>query len=94
MSDIAAERSSWTEVQYEDRRSPQADVRFGSKADMCSATRHVRFVPKADMGRLRAVRQQRGYARQNDPELGELAGLSINLYRPAMLLDDDVVADG
>ena len=25
-----------------------ADVRFGSKADMCSATRDVRFVPKAD----------------------------------------------
>ena len=26
-----------------------ADVRFGSKADMCSATRYVRFPPKADM---------------------------------------------
>ena len=25
------------------------DVRFGSKADMCSATKDVRFVPKADM---------------------------------------------
>ena len=25
------------------------DVRFGSKADMCSAKRHVRFVPIADM---------------------------------------------
>ena len=23
----------------------QLDVRFGSKAEMCSATRHVRFVP-------------------------------------------------
>ena len=31
-------------------------------------------------------------ARQNDPELGELAGLRIDLDRPAMLLDDDVVA--
>jgi hypothetical protein len=24
------------------------DVRFGSKADMCSATRHVRFTPNSD----------------------------------------------
>jgi hypothetical protein len=31
--------------------------------------------------------------RQDDPELGELAGLRIDLNRPAMLLDDDVVAD-
>ena len=27
-------------------------------------------------------------------EFGELAGLGIDLYRPAMLLDDDVVTDG
>ena len=26
-----------------------ADVRFGSKADICAAQAHVRFVPKADM---------------------------------------------
>ena len=26
-----------------------ANVRFGSKADMCSAPAHVRFVPIADM---------------------------------------------
>ena len=25
------------------------NVRFGSKADMCIAKRHVRFVPKADI---------------------------------------------
>jgi hypothetical protein len=29
--------------------SVTADVRFGSKADMCSATGHVRFVPIADI---------------------------------------------
>ena len=45
------------------------------------------------IGRLRAVRQQRGYARQNDPDFGELAGLRIDLDRAAMLLDDDVVTD-
>ena len=33
-------------------------------------------------------------ARQDDPKLGELAGLRIDLYRPAMLLDDDVVTNG
>ena len=27
-------------------------------------------------------------------KFGELAGLRIDLYRPAMLLDDDVVTDG
>ena len=31
------------------------DVRFGSKADMCSATRHVRFVPIADIGVVNPV---------------------------------------
>jgi hypothetical protein len=28
------------------------NVRFGSKADMCGATAHVRFVPKADIHEL------------------------------------------
>jgi hypothetical protein len=27
---------------------PWQDVRFGSKADMCGATSHVRFTPKSD----------------------------------------------
>src|SRR5262249_8550386 len=27
---------------------PSANVRFGSKADMCGATRHVRFAPNSD----------------------------------------------
>ena len=35
--------SSWTQV--------QGDVRFGSKADICSAKRHVRFTPES--GHLR-----------------------------------------
>src|ERR1700733_675293 len=33
------------------------------------------------------------FARQNNPEFGELVGLGIDLYRPGMLLDDDVMAD-
>jgi hypothetical protein len=32
-------------------------------------------------------------ARQNDPKFGEFAGLRIDLNRPTMLLDDDVVTD-
>ena len=33
-------------------------------------------------------------ARGRTIQIGELAGLGIDLYRPAMLLDDDVVTDG
>jgi NHL repeat len=36
----------------------------------------------------------RSRSRQNDPEFGELTGLRIDLYSPAVLLDDDVVTDG
>ncbi len=31
---------------------------------------------------------------EDNPKFGELAGLRIDLYRPTMLLDDDVVTDG
>ena len=37
---------------------------------------------------------KRSRSRQDDPKFSELAGLGINLYGPAMLLDDDVVTDG
>ena len=62
-------------------------------------TRHNRNAPSDHAG----VSQQTARAsamgehastRQNDPELGEVARLRIDLNRPAMLLDDDVVADG
>jgi hypothetical protein len=33
-------------------------------------------------------------ARQDNPEFGELAGVGVDLNRPAMLLDDDVVTNG
>jgi hypothetical protein len=32
-------------------RTSRADVRFGSKADMCAAIRHVRFYPNSDRKR-------------------------------------------
>ena len=36
----------------------------------------------------------RSRARQNNPEFGEVARLGVDLYGPAMLLDDDVVTNG
>ena len=39
------------------------DVRFTPKADMCSATGHVRFVPEADMHR----RKSRGFPKAKNP---------------------------
>jgi len=46
------------------------------KADMCSANRHVCFGPKAD---IRPTSDEHSNARQDDPNLGELARLCINL---------------
>ena len=37
---------------------------------------------------------ERARSRQNDPKFGELTGLRIDLYGPAMLLDDNVVTNG
>ena len=64
------------------------------KADMCSALADVCFGPKADIGTIMSVQGERGSARQNDPDFGELARLRIDLDRAAVLLHDDVVADG
>ena len=65
-----------------------------SIADMCGATRHVRFVPIADIGRAQNYLRSNSRTRQNNPDFGELPRLRIDLNRPAMLLDDDVVTDG
>jgi hypothetical protein len=45
------------------------------KADMCSALAHVCFVPEADMGRS----DEHSDAWQDNPDLGELARLCIDL---------------
>src|SRR5215469_10110907 len=37
---------------------------------------------------------ERSRARQDNANLGVPAGLAIDLYKPRMLLDDDVVSDG
>jgi hypothetical protein len=62
-----------------------------SKADMCSARGHVCFGPIADIER---VSDEHCGARQNNPDLCELARLCIDFDETGVLLDDDVVADG
>jgi hypothetical protein len=42
-----AASEKWHAIGRPDLSKP--NVRFGSKADVCSANRHVRFVPIADM---------------------------------------------
>ena len=44
------------------------------KVDMCSATRHVRFVPIADIG---PTSDEHSDAWQDNPDFGELARLRI-----------------
>ena len=46
------------------------------KADMCGATRDVRFGPKADIG---LTSDECSDARQDNPDFGELARLRIDL---------------
>ena len=46
------------------------------------------------MGSGSSPSDERSSARQNNADLSILAGLRVNLYRPRMLFDDDVVADG
>jgi hypothetical protein len=46
------------------------------KADIGSAQVHVRFVPKADIG---STSDEHSDARQNNPDLGELARLGLDL---------------
>ena len=58
-------------------------VRFGSKADMCSAQADVRFVPIADIQlaveRLYQISDEHSSAWQSDDDFGELAGLCIDV---------------
>jgi hypothetical protein len=64
------------------------------KADMCSATRHVRFVPIADMKALQERLSDEGRsARQDNPDLSELTGLRIDLDGARVLFHDDIVTD-
>jgi len=49
--------------------------------------RPVRLRPSPRFG------EDNSHTRQNDSDFSELARLGIDLNNPAMLLDDDVVAD-
>ena len=61
------------------------DHRHIGKIGLCTG---VRSHPSTKFGK------EHSRPRQNDPDFRELARLRIDLNRPAMLLDDDVVTDG
>ena len=64
------------------------------KADIRSATRYVRFVPIADMkGVWKRFSDECRSARQDDPDLSELARLRIDLDGARVLFHDDIVTD-
>ena len=64
------------------------------QADMCSAQVHVRFVPIADMKGLRErFSDECRSARQDNPDLGELTRLRIDLDGARVLFHDDIVTD-
>ena len=66
------------------------------KADMCGATRDVRFVPIADMKRLpgtRYFRRMQAVRGRTNPDLGELTRLRIDLDGARVLFHDDIVTD-
>src|SRR5262245_13332154 len=58
---------------------------------MCSVHAHVCFGPKAD---IEPTSDEYSNAGQDNPDLGELARLRIDLDCARVLFDDDVVADG
>ena len=81
-------------VRYTFYSEGPTNVRFGSKADMCSAQADVRLVPIADMKGLRdRFSDECRSARQDNPDLSELARLRIDLDRARVLFHDDVVTD-
>ena len=53
------------------------------KADMCGANSNVRFVPIADMQAAGTFSDECRSARQDNPDLGELTRLCIDLDEPA-----------
>src|SRR3974390_1656429 len=78
----------WTNsmVKRPARRSCRNCCRNSSSTSGSSST--------ARTSRFMSVCPRCSRARQNDPKLGEFAGLCVNLDRPRMLLHDDVVTDG
>ena len=66
-----AQLENWTVV--------QPDVRFGSKADMCSALADVRFVPKADID-LRSSHAQQ--ASETDRVVTHFHSIVVRLRDP------------
>src|SRR5262249_22776544 len=76
-------------VKRPSRRSRRKCARNSiSTSGSSSTTRISRFTPTP------CLANRGGPARKNDPKLGVHTGLGVDIDRPAMLLDDDIVADG
>ena len=78
---------------------PSAQTEIFARQVSALPPTYVRFVPIADIQGLPgttplANSNERSSTGQNNPDFGEQAPLRIDLYRPAMLLDDDVMTDG
>ena len=54
-------------------------VGFGSLADICSCTSHVRFAPNSSALGQKSTSDEHSIARQNHFDFGELARLRIDL---------------
>ena len=65
-------------------------VRFGSKADMCSATRHVRFVPIADIASLHSITSSAREKMLNIPEDAHFNNMSTFATDEHLRQDDDL----
>jgi hypothetical protein len=78
---IAAQRSGQSIVTVQTRLvKGRPDVRFGSKADMCSAQAHVRFTPKSGHSQARES--------ERCPDLqAEGSVLAVQLLTPAVQLE-------
>ena len=83
---FAAKRSSHKPYTKNFGRSP-SDVRFGSKADMCSAKRHVRFTPES--GHVRCNSGCPLCANSGHPKLAVALSQISDKYRRARQSDDD-----
>ena len=73
--------------------SEEAMTALPPKADICGANGNVRYGPIVDIPPSMVVSDQLGGTRQDNPDLGELAGACINFDCACVLFYDDVVAD-
>src|SRR5262249_57470484 len=64
------------------------------KATPNATSWNARLGQKRTLRRSHRSGKYRGHSRQSHPDFGELSRLCIDLYRPTMLLHNDVMTDG